>query len=66
MFKRRSKELEEAAKKEENYRPTNELQAEEDKPHYEIPWTAIIIIGILTVLMVICIIVVFTLGGPIK
>lgn len=61
---KRSRELEEEAKKEENYRPTSELQAEEEKPHIEVPWTALIICGVLLVLVIVCIIVIFALGGP--
>ena len=63
---KRSRELEEEAKKEENYRPTSELQAEEEKPHIEVPWTALIICGVLLVLVIACIIVIFALGGPIS
>ena len=63
---KRSRELEEEAKKEENYRPTKDLQADEEKPHIEVPWTALIIIGVLLVLAITCIIVIFALGGPIN
>ena len=64
---KRSKQLEEEAKKEENYRPTSELQEEsEEKPHIEVPWTALIIVGVLLVLAIVCIIVIFTMGGPVK
>ena len=63
---KRSRELEEEAKKEENYRPTSELQAEEEKPHIEVPWTALIICGVLLVLVIVCIIVIFALGGPVS
>ena len=63
---KRSKQLEEEAKKEEYYRPTSELKAEEEKPHYNIPWTALIICGVLLALIIACIIVIFALGGPIN
>jgi len=63
---KRSKQLEEEAKKEENYRPTSELQEEGDKPKIEVPWTALIIIGVLLVLAIVCIIVIFSMGGPIN
>ncbi len=63
---KRDKQLEEEAKKEENYRPTEELEAEEDKPHYQVPWTALIVIGVLLLLAIVCIIVIFALGGPIN
>jgi len=57
MFRRRSKILEEEAKKDPDYRPTSELKAEgDDKPEYRFPWTILIIAGVLIVLMVICII----------
>ena len=63
---KRSREVEEQAKQDPNYRPTSELQAEEDKPHIEVPWTALIIVGSLIVVAIICIIVIFAMGGPIK
>ena len=59
MFKRRSKILEEEAKKDPDYRPSDELKAEgDDSPHYRFPWTMLIIAGVLVVLMVVCIIVI--------
>ena len=63
---KRSREVEEEAKKDPNYRPTNELQAEEEKPHIEVPWTALIIVGVLLGLAIVCIIVIFALGGPVN
>ena len=63
---KRSREVEEQAKQDPNYRPTSELQADEDKPHIEVPWTALIIVGSLIVVAIICIIVIFAMGGPIK
>ena len=63
---KRSKQVEIEAKKDPNYRPTSELQEEGDKPKIEVPWTALIIVGSLVVLAVICIIVIYALGGPLK
>lgn len=63
---KRSREVEEEAKKDPNYRPTSDLQAEEEKPHIEVPWTALIIVGSLLVIAIVCIIVIFSLGGPIN
>ena len=65
MFNR-NKKLEEEAKKEKDYRPTSELQEEGEKPHIEVPWTALIIVGVLLLLAIVCIIVIFALGGPIN
>ena len=65
MFNR-NKKLEEEAKKEKDYRPTSELQEEGEKPHIEVPWTALIIIGVLLLLVIACIIVIYSLGGPLK
>ena len=64
---RRTRKLEEEAKKEKDYRPTSELQEEsEEKPRIEVPWTALIVVGVLLLLMITCIIVIFALGGPIN
>ena len=63
---KRSRQVEEEAKLDPDYRPTNELQAEEERPQIEVPWTALIIIGVLLVLVIVCIIVIFALGGPIN
>ena len=63
---RRTRKLEEEAKKEKDYRPTSELQEEGEKPHIEVPWTALIIIGVLVLLVIACIIVIYSLGGPIN
>ena len=63
---KRSREVEIEAKKDPNYRPTSDLQAEEEKPHIEVPWTALIIVGSLLVITIVCIIVIFAMGGPIN
>ena len=63
---KRSRKIEEEAKLDPNYRPTSELQEEGEKPKIEVPWTALIIVGSLLVLAIICIIVIFSLGGPIN
>ena len=63
---KRSREVEKEAKKDPNYRPTSELQEEGEKPKIEVPWTALIIVGSLVVLAIICIIVIYALGGPIN
>ena len=63
---KRSKQLEEEAKKSPDYRPTSELQEEGEKPRIEVPWAALIIVGALVLLAVICIIVIYALGGPIN
>ena len=63
---RRTRKLEEEAKKEKDYRPTSELKEEGEKPHIEVPWTGLIIIGVLLLLVIACIIVIFSLGGPLK
>ena len=69
MFKTRRKIAEEEAKKEEGYIPTKDLKAdettEEKKTHYDIPWTGLIIGGVLVLLIVGCIIVIALLGGPV-
>ena len=61
---KRSRQVEEEAKKDPNYRPTSELQEEGEKPHIEVPWTALIIVGVLLVIAIVCIIVIFSMGGP--
>ena len=63
---KRSRKVEEEAKLDPNYRPTSELQEEGEKPKIEVPWTALIIVGSLLVLAIICIIVIYALGGPIN
>lgn len=63
---KRSRKVEEEARLDPNYRPTSELQEEGEKPKIEVPWTALIIVGSLVVLAIICIIVIFSLGGPIN
>jgi len=66
MFKSRRRIAEEEAKKEENYIPTKDLKAEESeeekKSHYDIPWTGLIVGGVLLLIAIACIIVVFTVG----
>ena len=63
---KRSRKVEEEAKLDPDYRPTSELQEEGEKPKIEIPWTALIIVGVLLVLIITCIIVIFALGGPVN
>ena len=69
MFKTRRRIAEEEAKKEEGYIPTKDLKAdetpEEKKTRYDIPWTGLIIGGVLVLLIVGCIIVIALLGGPV-
>lgn len=63
---KRSRQVEEEAKKDPNYRPTSELQEEGEKPHIEVPWTALIIVGVLLVIAIVCIIVIFSMGGSVN
>lgn len=63
---KRSRKVEEEARLDPNYRPTSELQEEGEKPKIEVPWTALIIVGSLLVLAIICIIVIYALGGPVN
>ena len=63
---KRNRQVEEEAKKDPNYRPTSELQEEGEKPHIEVPWTALIIVGVLLVIAIVCIIVIFSMGGPVN
>ena len=66
MFKSRRKIAEEEAKKEEGYIPTKDLKAdetpEERKSHFDIPWTGVIVAGVLLVIAIVCMIVIFTIG----
>ena len=66
MFKTRRKIAEEEAKKEEGYIPTKDLKAdetpEERKSHFDIPWTGVIVAGVLLVIAIVCMIVIFTVG----
>ena len=66
MFKSRRKIAEEEAKKQEGYIPTKDLKAdetpEERKSHFDIPWTGVIVAGVLLVIAIICMIVIFTVG----
>ena len=63
---KRSRKVEEEAKLDPDYRPTSELQEEGDKPKFDIPWAALIIVGSLLVIAIVCIIVIFAMGGPIN
>lgn len=69
MFKTRGKKLEEEAKKEEGYIPTKDLMSDDDKentnPKIDFPWIPVIIMGALAILIVVCIIVIATTGGPV-
>ena len=66
MFKTRRKIAEEEAKKEEGYIPTKDLKADETeeqkKSHFDIPWTGVIVGGVLLIVAIVCMIIVFTLG----
>ena len=66
MFKTRRKIAEEEAKKEEGYIPTKDLKADETeeqkKSHFDIPWTGVIVGGVLLIIAIVCMIIVFTLG----
>ena len=68
MFKNKQKELEAKAKAEdgENFVPTEELKADEEKPEYRIPWTALIIVGALLILIGVCIAIIYAYGGPVN
>lgn len=71
MFKTRRKYLEEEAKKEEGYIPTKDLMSDEDRENggkmpISIPWTPVIIMGVLAVLIIVCIIVIVSTGGPVN
>lgn len=66
MFKTRARKAEEEAKKQEDYIPTKDLEADEEKPEYHFPWLALIIGGGLLVIVVVLIIVIFALGGPVN
>jgi len=59
MFKSRRRIAEEEAKKDPNYIPTKDLKAEGDEEaHIQIPWTGLIIVGVLVLLMIACIVVI--------
>lgn len=68
MFKSRRRKAEEEAKKEDDYRPTSDLEADETNVKDEnkgwsgFPLSAIIIFLILVILIVVCI---YAFGGPI-
>lgn len=66
MFKSRRKKAEEEAKLDENYVPTKDLEADEEKPNYYFPWTGLIIVGVLLVIIIVLIILIFVLGGPVN
>jgi len=59
MFKTRKKIAEEEAKKEEDYRPTKELESTSPVEKGSFPKAAVIIIGILVLLIIICVAVIF-------
>lgn len=68
---RRKKFLEKQAE-EEGLTPTKDLQVdesgleEEDKPHFELPLSALIVFGVLIVIIIVCVIVIYANGGPIN
>lgn len=66
MFKTRRRIAEEEAKKEEGYIPTKDLKAdetdEERRNHFDIPWTGVIVGGVLLVIAIVCIILIFVFG----
>lgn len=66
MFKTRARKAEEEAKKDENYVPTKDLEADEEKPNFYFPWTALIIGGVLVVIIVVLVVLIFALGGPVN
>lgn len=70
MFKTRARKVEEEAKKEEGYIPTKDLLSDDDKennnPKIDFPWVPAIIMGVLAVLIVVCIVVIATTGGPVN
>lgn len=71
MFKSRRRKAEEEAKKEKDYRPTSELEADETNVKDEnkgwsgFPLSTIIIFSILVVLIIVCIVCIYAFGGPI-
>ncbi len=71
MFKSRRKICEEEAKKDPNYRPTKDLEvdesqlSDEEKGHFELPLTAIIIFGVIIVLVILCFVMINIFGGPV-
>lgn len=66
MFKTRRRIAEEEAKKEEGYIPTKDLKAdeteEERRNHFDIPWTGVIVGGVLLIIAIVCIILIFVFG----
>lgn len=66
MFKTRRRIAEEEAKKEEGYIPTKDLKAdeteEERRNHLDIPWTGVIVGGVLLIIAIVCIILIFVFG----
>lgn len=66
MFKSRRRIAEEEAKKEEGYIPTKDLKAEETpeerKSRFDVPWTGVIVAGVLLVIAIVCMIVIFSIG----
>lgn len=69
-MKSRKKILEEEAKKEPDYHPTEELDeknvplVEDDNRTTHFPIASVVIMGVLVLLIVVCIIVIFCLGKP--
>lgn len=70
MFKTRRRIAEEEAKRQEDYIPTKDLKAieseEEKKNRYNIPWTGLIVVGVLVLIAVALIITIVLLGGPVN
>lgn len=70
MLKTRARKAEEEAKREEGYIPTKDLLSDDDKannnPKVEFPLIPAIIMGVLAVLIVVCIVVIATTGGPVN
>jgi len=57
-FKSRRRKCEEEAKQDPDYRPTKDLESTEKIEKSETPWTAIILIGVLVLIAIVCIIVI--------
>ena len=67
MFKSRRRIAEEEAKRMSDYVPTKDLKCEnEEQQKTSFPWGIMIVVGIIVLLIVSCIIVIFSLGGPIS
>ena len=69
-MKTRKRVLEEEAKKEPDYHPTEQLEEKEvpvpddDKRTSHFPWASVCIMGVLLLLIISCVIVIFCLGKP--